>query len=266
MKEVKALWREGTESLFTIGFNTHTFGFGEEMPLLASLFDISFFFEGKEEKCVMAIARTEDLPIAWENFRKLLSHDELERIGTITSEKIRRQYCLSRLLTKKALGCFIGEFSFSKIGILNEKSGCPFIYPFNHGYATSITHSSSIVASLVFRNNFSFGIDVESLREEALKALKSIVAPQEPIPDDLEHLTVAWTLKESLSKALKSGFRLPFEEFALSNFSRDGDIFRCLYEKHPEFEGMALFDGKNSLAFSCPRGMLSAFPCFNRRN
>ncbi|MDR1334553.1 MAG: 4'-phosphopantetheinyl transferase superfamily protein [Holosporaceae bacterium] len=229
-----------------------------------SIFNIPFFYDGNSEKGVLAIARIADLPAFWDNdYAKLLSAEELERIRSIQSEKVKRQYCFGRILTKKALAVLIGEFAFSDVSILNEKSGCPIIIPSGLGYATSITHSNEIVASFVFKNCFSFGIDVENLRETALEALASVALAQEPVPRDLKNLTIAWTLKESLSKALKSGFRLPFSEFEISSFVQNEDIFSCSYKRYPDFQGIALFDGKNSFAFTYPKKVSVAAEYFN---
>jgi 4'-phosphopantetheinyl transferase EntD len=211
------------------------------------------------EKGTLAFAHVSDLPVSFDDYMELLSTEELERMRCIGSEKVKRQYCFGRILTKKALASLVGEFTFSDISVLNEKSGCPIIIPLGLGYATSITHSNEIIASFVFRNHFSFGIDVENLREGALEALASIAMAQDPVPRDLKNLTIAWTLKESLSKALKSGFRLPFSEFELSSFSQNGDIFNCSYRKYPNFLGIALFDGKNSFALTYPSGVANCF-------
>ncbi|MDR1235902.1 MAG: 4'-phosphopantetheinyl transferase superfamily protein [Holosporaceae bacterium] len=213
-------------------------------------FDIPFFCNGKEEKCVFAFTRTADFEISGEDFRNLMSADELKRFDSVGSEKVKKQYCLGRILTKKALSSFIGEFAFDAVSVLNEKNGCPFIE--SSEYAVSITHTNDVVAALVFKNIFSFGTDIENPRKNAREAMESILVDGEPVGRDLENLTVAWTLKESLSKALKSGFHLPFDEFEISDLSGYNDFFTCLYKKHPEFQGIAMFHNGNSAAFTYP--------------
>ncbi|MDR2782184.1 MAG: 4'-phosphopantetheinyl transferase superfamily protein [Holosporaceae bacterium] len=213
---------------------------------MVNVVDIPFFYEGKKEKCALAIAFAEEA----KNFYELLSIDELDKLSSIKLEKIRKQYCLGRILTKKALSSFVGDFAFNNVSVLNEESGCPIIKCSD--YATSITHTNETVASLVFKRKFSFGIDIESLREKARNALRSIIVDEESIPDDLENITIAWTLKESLSKALKTGFRLPFSELELSFFSQKENVFTCSYKKHPEFSGIAIFHNNKSFALTYP--------------
>jgi 4'-phosphopantetheinyl transferase EntD len=107
----------------------------------------------------------------------------------------------------------------------------------------------------VFKSAFSFGIDIESPKKKAMETIESIISADESVPRDLRHYAVAWTLKESLSKALKSGFRLPFGEFKMSDFCEERDIFTCRYQKHPEFCGTAIFCNGTSVAFTYPSEM-----------
>jgi phosphopantetheinyl transferase (holo-ACP synthase) len=209
--------------------------------------DIPFFYDGKKEKCALAVAVGSDF--CPEDFRDSLSHDEFKKLSTAGIEKRKKQFCLGRITTKTALSCF-QRIVFGDINVKNEESGCPVIE--NFPYATSITHTDEVVASLVFKNEFSFGLDVEELREKALDALGYVVFDREQIPQNLECLTAAWTLKESLSKALKCGFGLPLEEFELFQFLQNGDAFSCSYAKHPEFKGAAFMRNETSYAVAYP--------------
>ncbi|MDR1982330.1 MAG: 4'-phosphopantetheinyl transferase superfamily protein [Holosporaceae bacterium] len=217
--------------------------------------DLPFFFNKKEEKCALSIAKTSDF--CWENLCGHLSEDEFKKSNSISLEKRKRQYCLGRITTKKALHAFIASPTFKEINIINAKSGCPIIENFD--YFTSISHTDEVVASLVFKKGFSFGIDIESMRENRVEALKSIMSEKECISNDLKNLTAAWTLKEALSKALQCGFHMPFEEFKLSKFSENDQIFSCLYSKHPEFKGVALIYENNFYAIAYPAN-IEGFP------
>ncbi|MDR0678235.1 MAG: 4'-phosphopantetheinyl transferase superfamily protein [Holosporaceae bacterium] len=215
---------------------------------MITVVDINFFSHEKETKCALSIANTSDFCL--ENLYAELSNDELKKLHSVGIEKRKKQYCLGRITTKKALGSFVEDLAFEKINVVNEKSGCPIIE--NSDYSTSITHTDKIVASLVFENKFSFGIDIEEIKREKIEALSSVICNREPIPHDPERLTVAWTLKETLSKALKCGFYMAFENFELSEFSENDQIFICSYLKYPEFKGIAFIHENNSYAVTYP--------------
>jgi phosphopantetheinyl transferase len=218
---------------------------------MITVIDLPFFSGGKEEKCVLSIASTSDFCL--EDAPIWLSENELRKFHAMGVEKRKKQYFLGRITTKKALLSFVDGFAFGKINVINKKSGCPIIE--NSSYSTSITHTDEIVASLVFKRKFSFGIDIENIERGRIETLKSVVFNEENIPEDSKRLTVAWTLKETLSKALCCGFSRSFEEFKLLKFSGNESIFTCSYSKHPEFKGIALIYGNNSYAIAYPTGI-----------
>jgi phosphopantetheinyl transferase len=178
-----------------------------------------------------------------------LSPDELKKINSIGLEKRKKQYYCGRMTTKMALSFFTGLI-FRDVSVINEASGCPVIQ--NSPYATSITHTNEIVASLVFKREFSFGIDIENVRKSAINVLRSVITVGDHVPDDLNCLTVAWTLKEALTKALKCGFRLSLEELELTLLPQSANIFSCTYAKHPEFLGKARIYHNKSYAVAYP--------------
>ncbi|MDR2723932.1 MAG: 4'-phosphopantetheinyl transferase superfamily protein [Holosporaceae bacterium] len=205
-----------------------------------------FFNGAKREECALSIASMDGEM----NPLEKLSNKEMEKWSSFSLEKRKRQYYLGRITTKEALSKFTDELVFRDISVLNKELGCPFIE--GSRYSTTITHTNEVVASLVFEKKFSVGIDIEDMRENAIKALKFSVSNNEQISNNLKDLTVAWTLKESLSKALKCGFHLSFEEFELHLFSRNDNVFLCSYTKHPEFKGIALVDNNKSFAIAYP--------------
>jgi phosphopantetheinyl transferase (holo-ACP synthase) len=215
----------------------------------AESFEIPFFFEEKQEKCVLAVVRAIDFcPGDWE---KYLSVAESERLRSISCEKVKIQYCLGRAAAKKALGLLVGEMAYRDINIRNEKSGRPIIE--STDYSVSIAHTDEIAAGLVYRNEFSFGIDIEKIRKNRRAALERAVSGGGLTPvNDLRSLTVVWSLKEALSKALKCGFRLSFEEFEPAGLSGNEEFFACSYARHPEFGGLATVCGENVFAAAFP--------------
>lgn len=201
----------------------------------------------------MAVANFSDF--REERIREYLSDSELDRLRSIQLEKRQREYVLGRLTTKMALASLTNNLKFRDVSVLNEASGSPVIRaPLDHGdYGTSIAHTDEIVVSLVFQREFSFGIDIENLGRKSRSALKYIARGGETIPEDSESSMVAWTLKESLGKALKCGLRCP-EELVLAQLQRKDSVFFCSYRKHPEFGGIARIYGNYSLAITYPLG------------
>ncbi|MDR2106915.1 MAG: 4'-phosphopantetheinyl transferase superfamily protein [Holosporaceae bacterium] len=220
------------------------------------LFEFPFFFKGEEKKCALALIRTDNFSA--EDAVDYLSDNELKRMRSISREKAKICYCFGRVVAKKALGMLIDGLIYRDLDVGNEKSGCPTTG--NCDFSVSITHTDEVAACLAYGKEFSFGTDIEKMNENRIDALRYVISGKEPIPNDLKSLTVAWTLKESLSKALKCGFGLPFEEFELSEFRGNGEFFVCSYARHPEFFGAATVFENNSYAAAFPRELFSDLP------
>ncbi|MDR1375835.1 MAG: 4'-phosphopantetheinyl transferase superfamily protein [Holosporaceae bacterium] len=220
------------------------------MESICGIFRIPFLCEEERKACGLAVMRVSDfsefLSAKW------LSKPEEKKFNSISSEKIKIQFACGRVAAKAALGIF-EDIAPSNVEIANEANGRPIIC--NSAYGVSISHSGEWIACLVFPKEFLFGIDVEQMRSNRRNALK-YMSGEELIPDNLQNLTVAWTLKEALSKALKLGFYVPFEELAISHFSGKNGVFECEFTKRQTFKGLAIFCGNTSLAIVCEKKCL----------
>ncbi|MDR2765862.1 MAG: 4'-phosphopantetheinyl transferase superfamily protein [Holosporaceae bacterium] len=202
------------------------------------------FSHGKDrDRCLLAAVNVASVDES--SCDHWLSHVEMEKFRSITSEKSRMRFAAGRIASRiglKALGNAIAD----NVSIINGKNGRPRVE--GSEYSVSISHSDNSAVSMIFKNGFAFGIDIEYSRPDKIRALGRINRPSELIPSDLASLTAAWSLKESLAKALGYGFTVPFEEFEMCNFVETGDLFRCDFSKHLDFRGLALVMGGNVLA------------------
>ncbi|MDR3187014.1 MAG: 4'-phosphopantetheinyl transferase superfamily protein [Holosporaceae bacterium] len=212
---------------------------------LCSPLKMPFCYGAKESACGLAVMKTSDFSAF--SYEKWLSKPELEKFDSLGSEKTKIQFACGRIASKIALGIF-EDAAPSDIDIANEESGRPVIH--SSDYGVSISHSEKWIAALVFQKEFVFGIDVEQMRENRRNALKYVNRNPEPIPDDLKSLTVAWTMKEALSKALQLGFNLPFEDLAIADFSVKNDVFECEFTKYGALRGWAILYENISLAMA----------------
>jgi phosphopantetheinyl transferase len=222
-----------------------------KMESFCDVFRMPFSCAGIESACGLAMMKASDFGRfsckAW------LSKSELKRFDAIGSEKIKVQFACGRVASKIALGIF-EDVAPSDVDIVNEESGRPIIN--NSGYGVSISHCEEWIVSLIFPKEFVFGVDVEQVRGNRCNALKYINSDSEQIPDNLQSLTVAWTMKEALSKALKRGFNLSFEDLTMAGFSEKNGVFECEFTKYEALRGLAIFYGNISLAIACEKRCL----------
>ncbi len=70
---------------------------------------------------------------------------------------------------------------------------------------------------------------------------------RESLSKEVRELTILWTLKESLGKALRTGIIKEFGYYETKNFRREEGIYRCEFLNFP-FSGIAISDEKYAVS------------------
>lgn len=156
-----------------------------------------------------------DDPVA---VRRLLG-DESARFERIAHPLVRRRFAASRVLMRhaaaRAAGAEPGDFEVAR-----EPGGRPYLRGLT-GLDVNVSHTGQIVVAGISRSG-PIGVDVESTtrRLQGLEIADRACSPferavLENLPAGRRHgyLIRLWTLKESYSKALGLGLRLPFRDF-----------------------------------------------------
>lgn len=171
-----------------------------------------------------------------------LSDSEIQVCSGFLSNKRKREYVFSRAACKEAVksidSTLFGEYQ--EVSVLNSESGCPYVV--GSDLIPSISHTDGWLAVIV--GTKAFGIDIEKYDIRRIKALKRI----SPESEDPEQLIILWTLKESLSKALKTGIIEDFSHYETENFRDYGEYFRSDFKRFPEYKGVAVFNGHMAAA------------------
>lgn len=175
-----------------------------------------------------------------------LSPKELGVYSKFTSLKRKVEFVAGRIASKKAFFKFTsGKTScfgkFSSVSVLNTETGVPFIE--NSDLHVSISHSHGIAIASVSQNLI--GVDIEKIDPKRISALKRM--SRESPSEEACELTVLWTLKESLGKALQTGIIEEFEYYATKNFRCEEGIYHCEFQNFP-FSGIAIEDGRYAVA------------------
>jgi 4'-phosphopantetheinyl transferase len=160
-----------------------------------------------------------------ENFRSLLSTDELQRAGRFRFDADRKEYSVSRGTLRALLGSYLNvppqelRFSHSAYGrpsLLAETSANTLDF--------NISHSGE-VALLAFARGRRIGIDVEKVRRdfatsEIAERFFSTAerAALRELPQEQRHEAFfrCWTRKEAFIKALGEGLSHPLDQFDVS--------------------------------------------------
>lgn len=201
----------------------------------------TFSYSGQSEKLVFSIFDGE----VTQSMFEMISQQERAR-SCCLCEKRQLEFVRGRCAAKAA----IAELESGEVGevsIIRGQRGEPLVSGLNCG--VSISHSRNIAVALAFKRGSTFGVDVEYVNAKFVKALKRMTnTTAEHVPDNVTSLTVAWTLKEALSKCLKTGFTIAVENFAFSEFRNSGNIYTCGFSKYPLFLGKAVLKNDVVLA------------------
>lgn len=183
-----------------------------------------------------------------------LSEKELKIYSKFTSRKRQHEFIAGRIACKKAFFKLTrGEKdyfeNFSSVSILNNEKGAPFIE--NSDLYVTLSHSHGIAVAAVSKQ--AVGMDIEQINPRRISALKKMSSKIESTFQDVSSLTVLWTLKESLGKALQTGIVKDFGYYDAENFQHKDGIFRCDFKNFPSFSGIAMTDEKCAVALVYPR-------------
>lgn len=147
----------------------------------------------------------------------ILHDDEMEYFKSLKYERRINSFLLGRYASKKAVSALIGEKNLKKISIKNGVFNQPVIVCESRNKVhVSITHCGDLGAAVAFSDLLLIGIDIESIGSCKKETFERVLTQNEKtlvhkIPYSYEEfLAMVWTIKESLSKVLKTGLTIPF--------------------------------------------------------
>ncbi|HUW63507.1 MAG TPA: 4'-phosphopantetheinyl transferase superfamily protein [Spirochaetia bacterium] len=172
-----------------------------------------------------------------------LHGEERQYFDTLGSQKRKKSYLIGRYSAKTAICRLTNENNFQNIsirqGIFNQPVNTCL---FNHNTQVSITHSNDIGASIAFPEEVPMGIDVEMVDPETISVLASQATDHEkfilkdlPFPY-LNMLTLLWTAKEALSKALKVGLMASYHTFEIEKMETQSSHITCHFKHMRQYK------------------------------
>ena len=185
-----------------------------------------------------------------------LHSQEKGYLDSLLSRKSRRSYLLGRYTAKRALDELINQANIQGALI------CPGV--FNQpvvkclaasNIQVSIAHSGDMGVSVAFPEEVPLGIDVEIidptdanttqvLESQATDTEKHLIDDISPYPD---LLTILWTAKESLSKALRIGLTASYSIFEVKGIEIGPGHFTSHFKHFHQYSAMSF----NLLNYMC---------------
>ncbi|WP_156130457.1 4'-phosphopantetheinyl transferase family protein [Paenibacillus durus] len=162
---------------------------------------------------------TDFADISGKDAENTLHPQELSYYRQLTFPKKAQSYLIGRYAAKYAISSLLGNINVKYIRIENGFFGQPMIvgYPLERGVQVSISHSGLLGAAISFFEDCPTGVDIEVVNAANSSLLYKTISVREqellvllPIAQEVS-LTLLWTAKEALSKAIRTGFTLDLE-------------------------------------------------------
>ena len=160
--------------------------------------------------------------------------------------KRQYSYLLGRFCAKHAISDYLQDKNLLSTLIENGVFNQPIVY---HSSPTdvqiSISHTDSMGAALAFPNAHPMGIDLEMINKAHTITIKSQLTSMEQQKAALFSenepmiLTLLWTVKEALSKAIKCGFMISFDLFEIEEMKDKGNYVESTFKHFQQFRAIS---------------------------
>ena len=190
--------------------------------------------------------------------RNLLHVHEYQKLSDFRFDKRKHSYLLGRVSAKLAIST-IKEQKASDLLISEGIFSFPVVKNLEGDHLQlSISHCDDIGITLAYPEEHPVGIDIERVHEKSKEALYSIVNEQEkallgqlPV-SEIEGLGIAWTVKEALSKILRTGMMMDFSNFEISKISQNGQVFTSEYKFAGQYKAISFFHSPYMVSLTIP--------------
>ena len=192
---------------------------------------------------------------------KVLHLDEIAYLNSLKYDKRKSSYFLGRISAKSALTKIIP----TKIAINSFKIGFGvFQFPIIEGlpcsgFQVSITHCDDIGISMAYPEAHPIGVDIEKINPEKVDSMISMFTPEEIIlvnsvlNDKASAYTLLWTVKESLSKILKTGMMIDFKYLELESFNYKNGLYIGHFKNFSQYKSFSIVLNSYVVSITCPK-------------
>ncbi|MCZ8521627.1 4'-phosphopantetheinyl transferase family protein [Paenibacillus caseinilyticus] len=191
---------------------------------------------------------------------EFLSETEQAQFHKLRYERRRLSFLLGRYAAKLAVSAWTGAADLRQTEIESGIFGQPVVRCGSSLAAVSISHSQELGAAAAYPDLCPLGIDIEKREPRNQAALErqltegeKALARQLPgiMAMDLFGL-VLWTIKESLSKALKTGFTVPMELFEVKKVAEENGCWHSTFVHFPLYQALSVPMGDYILSVAYP--------------
>jgi len=190
----------------------------------------------------------------------LLHVTELQHYHSLKAAASRASYLLGRASAKWAIAGLTQEVNLSSICIKPGVFQFPVVTCKSElNIQTSISHCSETGAALAFPEAHPMGIDLEKAMPDKMEALKEYISPKEEallekcgLPPLIGY-NLLWTVKEGLSKVLKTGLMIEFTLLAVDSLQKSGAAYLSTFQHLHQYKAISFCCNDYACSIILPR-------------
>jgi 4'-phosphopantetheinyl transferase len=191
---------------------------------------------------------------------EFLHPDERMYYDKLKFDKRRISYLLGRISAKKAIGALSSYEDLPHIAIMPGIFQFPIVrHSVTRNLQVCITHCDNIGISLAYPEEHPVGIDLERTDEVNTEIIKEQLTPAElamaaalPLLPSAAY-SMIWTMKEALSKILKTGLTMNLQLLEIQSLTKEGDIYTSHFKHLIQYKAVSCLSGPYVCSFVCPR-------------
>ena len=186
--------------------------------------------------------------------------DEQKHLNSLTAQARIFSFCLGRYACKKAIQALVANINLHDIYI--EKGvfthPCP-THPTRRLPQVSCSHSAQVAIACAFPAQHPVGLDIEKISEKSYAAIKRSCSSEElnyiktiqlKNPSTPLSLTAIWSMKESLSKAIKTGLMSPFKLLEIQDLTFENGIWSNTFKNFSQYKCLTWHITINSVEYA----------------
>lgn len=173
-----------------------------------------------------------------------LHGEERSYYETLKAGRRINSYLMGRLAAKSALAAYTGfprlQDFWIKNGIFQQPVA---VGPSCGNLDITITHCDALAAAAAFSDELLIGMDIERIDPARIEVFESqLTQAERQLAGQLtcgrdEFAVMLWTAKESLSKALKTGFTIPISLLEVNRLGTRNGGYVCYFTNFPQYAG-----------------------------
>lgn len=189
----------------------------------------------------------------------LLSEDERNRYIGFKYPLRGLSYLLGRLSSKIAIEQLDNDINPQNISIVNGVFGFPVVKGNSKNIQVNYSHSDNIGVSLAYYEEYPIGIDIEKIDFDKISIIKSYMTEREiqmvkDIDLEKEGAFFLWTMKESLSKIIKTGLTLRLDVLEIQSIKKLQDnIWESSFVNFTQYKIISGFFNDHICSITIPR-------------